>query len=233
MATADELLAIARRHLGEKYVFGAPVPKGNPAWVGPWDCAEFCSWCVFQVTGGLFGCLPRKGNPDTADAYTGYWAEDARKFGKLITIGQAAATPGAFLLREPSGKGGHIAISSGDGTTIEAHSTKRGVIEGRVAPRRWDTGVLVPGIEVAMPAVPMPVTAPGLVLRLKQPRMTGRLVKAMQRALRDVGCNPGAIDGEYGPQTAAAVRAFQLQSGLSVDGEVGKVTAKKLGLAWY
>ena len=78
MATAQSLLRLARQHLGEQYVFGAMVPKDNPDWHGPWDCAEFASWCVFQVSGKLFGCRPRT-NPDTADAYSGFWMEDATK----------------------------------------------------------------------------------------------------------------------------------------------------------
>ncbi|MCR4300549.1 MAG: peptidoglycan-binding protein [Sulfuricaulis sp.] len=230
MATAKKLLKIARRHLNERYMLGALAPKNNPAWSGPWDCAEFCSWCVYQATGKLFGCRPLRGHPDRADAYTGFWGEDAGKYGKIISVGQAAATPGAFLLRLPGGAIGHVAISVGDGSTIEAHSTKRGVIVGNVVPRRWDYGVLVPGIKVSVPAAPMPIAAPGIVLRLKSPRMTGRLIKDVQRALRDAGCNPGPLDAKYGPQTAAAVRAFQLQKGLAVDGEVGGLTARKLGV---
>jgi hypothetical protein len=190
---------------------------------------------VFQVTGELFGCRPRGrgADPDRADAYTGFWGEDARKFGKVISVGQAVATQGAFLLRLPGSAIGHVAISVGNGKTVEAHSTQRGVIEGEAASRRWDIGVLVPGVTVRTPSAPRPVPAAGIVLRVKSPRMTGRLVKDVQRALAAAGYNPGPIDGEYGSQTAAAVRAFQLRKGLAIDGEVGKLTAKALGVAWY
>jgi peptidoglycan hydrolase-like protein with peptidoglycan-binding domain len=107
------------------------------------------------------------------------------------------------------------------------------VIEGGVAARRWDMGILVPGIEVSQPAAPLPVPAAGIVLRVKEPRMTGKLVRDVQRALAAAGINPGPIDGDYGGQTAAAVRVFQMRKGLAVDGEVGKLTAKALGVAWY
>ncbi len=233
MSTARQLLALARRHLGEEYLLGTLAPKDNPRWRGPWDCAEFCSWCVYQATGRLFGCRPRGANPDRADAYTGFWADDAPTLGRVITVGQAAATAGAFLLRKPGGAIGHVAISAGDGTTVEAHSRDRGVIEGDVAGRRWDVGVLVPGITVRSPDEPLPVPAPGLVLRLKRPPMTGRIVKDVQRALLAAGINPGPVDGEYGGQTAAAVRVFQLRKGLAIDGEVGRLTAKVLGVGWY
>lgn len=233
MTTAANLLRIARKHLGEEYLLGSIAPKGNADWRGPWDCAEFASWCVFQTNGRLFGCRPRNGNPDQVDAYTGYWGEDARSIGQVISVGQAAATPGAFLLRLPGSAIGHVAISAGDGKTVEAHSRKRGVIEGSAADRRWDIGVLVPDIDVRLPAAPRPVPAPGLVLRVKEPRMTGELVRAVQRALAAAGFNPGPVDGIYGGQTAAAVRAFQLRKGLAVDGEVGRLTARALGVDWY
>lgn len=107
------------------------------------------------------------------------------------------------------------------------------MIEGEAACRRRDFGVLVPGIQERTPAAPQPAPAAGIVLRVKTPRMTGRLVKDVQRALAAAGYNPGPIDGEYGSQTAAAVRAFQLRKGLAIDGEVGRLTAKALGVAWY
>jgi N-acetylmuramoyl-L-alanine amidase len=234
MATARQLLRIARAHVGEQYVFGAKVPKGNPDWQGPWDCAEFTSWCVFQMTGTLFGCRPRAGDPDTADAFTGFWAEDARGVGEEISIGQAAATPGAFLLRVPeAGATGHVVISAGGGKTIEAHSTKRGVIESTADGRRWHTGVLVPGIDVSVPEMPDPPQRPGLVLRVKKPPMRGTIVKDVQRRLEQLGFHPGPRDGTYGAQTAAAVQAFQHAKGLVVDGEVGKRTAAALGVEWF
>lgn len=232
MATAAALLATARPHIGEEYLLGAMAPKANANWHGPWDCAEFASWCVFQTTGKLFGTRPLNGDPDRADAYSGYWAEDAGTIGRKISVGEAAATPGAFLVRMPGSAIGHVAISIGDGTTIEANSRKTGVMKNVVAGRRWDFGVLVPGIDTRAPAVPMVVTPPGLILRVKTPPMSGQLVSDVQRALKAAGLDTGPVDGSYGGQTAAAVRAYQLQKGLPVDGEVGPQTARRLGVAW-
>lgn len=232
-STARALLRLARAHVGEPYVLGAKVPKDNPNWRGPWDCAEFASWCVYQTTGTLFGCKPKSKGPDVADAYTGFWIEDAGKIGTWITVGQAVATPGALLLWVPEGGAvGHVVISAGDGRTIEAHSTKRGVIEGKADGRRWRTGVLVPGIRVTL-AEPRPPKRPALVLRVKTPRMRGELVKSVQRRVKKLRFHGGPTDGVYGPQTAAAVQAFQHATGLLADGEVGPTTAKALGVEWY
>lgn len=231
MATGDDLLALAARHLNERYVLGARVPKDNPDWSGPWDCAEFASWCLFQASGKLFGC-DQDQKPATADAYTGYWQRDADAARCSVPVVVAKSTPGAFLLRYPAPSLiGHIAMSDGTGKTVEAHSTATGVIRGQVDGRRWDTGVLPPGIAYAEPAMLLPTAPPGLVLRLRQPNMKGKLVQRVQEALAARGFSPGVIDGAYGPHTAAAVNAFQLVQGLVADGEVGQQTLKALGLA--
>ena len=53
-ATGQTVLRIASQHLGEKYLLGTPVPKDNPDWDGPWDCAEFASWLIFQAAKILY-----------------------------------------------------------------------------------------------------------------------------------------------------------------------------------
>lgn len=52
----------------------------------------------------------------------------------------------------------------------------------------------------------------------------GGAVSEVQQALADAGFNPGPIDGDFGPQTRAAVMAFQQARGLEVDGVVGPQT---------
>ena len=90
MPDGRALIRLARRHLGEQYILGAKVPKNNASWRGPWDCAEFTSWCAFQLTGQLFGCRPGSAAPDIADAYTGFWMDDARATGRIVTVGVEA-----------------------------------------------------------------------------------------------------------------------------------------------
>ncbi len=48
--------------------------------------------------------------------------------------------------------------------------------------------------------------------------------KQIQIALRNAGFNPGRIDGKMGRQTREAVRAFQRENNLGVDGKAGKQT---------
>lgn len=52
--------------------------------------------------------------------------------------------------------------------------------------------------------------------------------RAIQQMLFDVGCSEVAPDGTIGPETDAAIRAFQAASGLEIDGEVGPETDEAL-----
>lgn len=226
MTTGQEIYNLGVKHVGEKYVFGVVVPKNDKEWDGPWDCAEFASWLVYQLTGRLYGCANNNGDPAGADAYSGFWATDANRIGKKITVEDAARTPGAALVRiAGSGLIGHVAISNGHGGTVEAHSTKTGVITSKISGRRWDYGVLVPWIDYKKEAaVPPSVPGPGKIYRWTKPMQHGEKIKEIQRAL---GIK---ADGWYGPKTALAVKTFQIKASLVADGEVGPDTAAKLGL---
>ena len=92
--------------------------------------------------------------------------------------------------------------------------------------------------------VPVGNESPGLIgieLKLKSPRpvlskisfpptlargLTGSAVSALQKALKAFGAttDPGPIDGNCGPQTESAVRAYQSQQNIAVDGVVGHQT---------
>ncbi len=57
---------------------------------------------------------------------------------------------------------------------------------------------------------------------------TGSQVKQLQQELKAAGCNPGPLDGVFGPKTLAAVRSYQAKHNLGVDGLVGPQTWKAL-----
>lgn len=162
-----------------------------------------------------------------------YWilGGQAVDAGALVSVEDAARIPGACVLRMPgSSRTGHIVISDGKGGTVEAHSSARGVIRHTLNGRRWDRGILVPGIEYHKNEEPIPLVQPTRVLRLTHPMMRGPRIKSLQEALTARGYRPGVLDGIYGPQTADAVQAFQQDSGLVPDGEAGPATAAALGI---
>ena len=57
---------------------------------------------------------------------------------------------------------------------------------------------------------------------------SGEAVKALQRRLKALGYYTNYVDGDYGSQTVAAVKAFQKKNGLTDDGVAGSVTLTKL-----
>ncbi|MGY3088408.1 N-acetylmuramoyl-L-alanine amidase [Hymenobacter sp. UYAg731] len=234
MPTGNDLLKLAEAHLGEKYV-NVLVPKDNANWHGPWDCAEFASWVVFQKTQQLYGCDNNHGKPATADAYSGYWVRDALN-GPLLPTSQANANTmaGVVLIRRPPlpGQMGHVAITDGQGGTVEAAGRGLNVRRGKVEGRLWHFCVQIPDVTYQdSGAVVRPKALPFLLV-LEEPNTKSALVGRIQHALRDAGFNPGVLDDKYGPHTVAAVAAFQSTHRLVSDGVVGPLTAKKLGVEW-
>lgn len=71
-------------------------------------------------------------------------------------------------------------------------------------------------------------------LKVTKPIMKGADVKNLQNALiaRGFNCGIGGANGEYGKDTALAVRHFQSMNRLIVDGKAGKFTVTALGGVW-
>jgi len=227
------ILDIALTRVGDKYVLGTLTPVDDPNFHGPWDCAQLASWALFQASGVLYGLakneLPKPGAK--VDAYTGYWARDAAQSGQSVNPWVAASTAGAFLLRFPGadGMGGHIAISDGKGDTVEAMGTKYGVVRASAHDRRWDVGVLPPGVAYTTARPLVQLRPPkGPILRLGS---SGAQVGTLQKVLtqiafdsKDTNYSPGGIDRIFGPKTLSAVIYLQRRHGLVPDGEVGQLT---------
>ena len=79
--------------------------------------------------------------------------------------------------------------------------------------------------------VKKPVVAKKSEATTKTPKANSKksIVFGIQKALKDKGFDPGAIDGKMGPGTAAALKAFQSSRGLPV-GQLNKDTFRALGL---
>src|SRR6266849_5822885 len=85
------------------------------------------------------------------------------------------------------------------------------VVDGMVGPLTW----------AALPnGAPMPTLREG---------STGAVVRSLQQVLSNGASgqwntSPGAIDGDFGPNTRASVQAFQTWGGVTSDGIVGDQT---------
>lgn len=233
MALGSDIVTLAMGHENDRYVLGQPVPLGNPNWRGPWDCAEFVSWAAYHAYRMTFAVRPA--NIHRGESYSGWWYSDAMALGANIPVARAIATAGAILVRKPGAFGiriGHVAISRGDGTTIEAHSARVGVAVREAHGRQWSIGVALPGVDYITASGGQRYRQPTGLLTLKSPYMRGQAVRAVQEALAGAGTDPGPVDGIFGSMTHLAVAGFQAREGLRVDGVVGEETARALGLSW-
>lgn len=72
------------------------------------------------------------------------------------------------------------------------------------------------------------------LLKKTSPILRGEDVRAVQNALISKGysCGSSGADGQYGSNTAEAVKCFQKANALTADGVVGENTCKKLGGIW-
>lgn len=106
---------------GDTYVMGHEVSLDDPD-PGTFDCSELVQWAAKRVG---------------VDITDGSWLQylDLKQRGALIPVEQALRTPGALLFsfsEEPQPGGSrpsqaHVAISLGDGRTIEARGSDYGV----------------------------------------------------------------------------------------------------------
>lgn len=224
------ILDIAVRHLGQKYAHTPTPDYHDPNWQGAFDCAEYASYCVYRAYGTLYGA---KKSGNGFEAYTGYWRNDANKYGIKISTGDALNTPGAFVLRNPPGSNqmGHIGISLGNGKDIyEARGRNYGVVKSSaLGGRTWHTGVLIPGV---LYDAPDGIGGIPLVFKLLEPPLGhSPIVEIIQKKLASLGLlTEPQITGIYDKTTAEAVYEFQKDRGLEEDGEVGPKTGRELGL---
>ena len=141
-ATGDDKLSIflskAEAQIGDSYVYGAPRTP-NAADPKTFDCSSFTQWAANQAGVKLEG---------TAE----YQYMQLKKSNNTIPVEQALKTKGALLFyfsREPTNSlpagQAHVAISLGDGRTVEAKGTKYGVGEWS-AKNRFNYAATVPGI---------------------------------------------------------------------------------------
>ncbi len=127
MTQANRFTNLALTMEGKPYVFGAEVKLENedPA---AFDCSELVQWAAYRC--GVIICDGSAAQRAACEAK-----------GTLINVLQAKKVRGALLFRP-----GHVAISLGNGQTIEARGAEFGVCIADSADR-FEIGALVPGME--------------------------------------------------------------------------------------
>lgn len=135
---------------GDRYVFGAQASLSDSD-PDAFDCSELIRWAS-----GRLGVRP------TVPDGSWYQARHVRDRGQLLSIREAVETPGALLFRFSSSPyvGGrpsfaHVAVSLGNGSTIEARSSSHGVGQFSAHGRGWTHAGLIPGIDYTKEAPPV------------------------------------------------------------------------------
>lgn len=136
--------------------------------------------------------------------------DGAREDGQPIKPGTAV-----FLYRKSDNKRHHIGLYIGNYTVIEAKGTINGVVTSRLSHwHEWGElkDVDYTGIEGDKP------------MQTLRKGSTGSAVTALQEMLNALAYDCGTADGVYGNKTVEAVKAFQRDNGLTVDGVAGPDT---------
>ena len=162
---------------------------------------------------------------------------DAKSLGPIELNMGAGLKRGDVLLNEQN----HTAIYLADGTVVQASINERGGITGgqtgdqtgweiAVSPYRnypWDIVLRYVGDLDENPEEERTNLDTGLISR----GQTGARVKKLQALLiyfHGISCGPDGVDGDFGPNTEAAVLEFQTRAGLPADGLVGPMTTAEL-----
>jgi peptidoglycan hydrolase-like protein with peptidoglycan-binding domain len=124
--TTREFLWHALGQEGKAYIFGAEV-RASDNDPQAFDCSELVEWAARRA-----GVTVPDGSINQINA------------ARPMSVEQALRTPGALLFR--SGDPNHIAISLGDGRTIEARGRQHGVGIFSAEGRGWTRAGTIPGL---------------------------------------------------------------------------------------
>jgi len=137
---------------------------------------------------------------------------------------------GDFLFMGSESHKTHVGYAISNQYAIESKSRDVGVVQTKIADRGWGWACRPDWYEGDEPEPVKPVLTRELYL--KDPYMKGDDVKEVQTRLNELGYNCGSADGVFGKKTDIAVKNFQTDNDLTVDGIVGKKTAEALGFRW-
>ncbi len=190
------------------------------------DCSGLFSWAFKQLGGYMYH------GSDTM--YRKYCAAKGELKKGRRTDG-ASLKPGTAVFVWNGKKYSHVGLYVGGEMVIEAMGTVNGVTTSKVTAGKWThwgelTGVLYENAESAISEnSELVLVQPAGKVTLRK-GSKGDAVRELQTMLLKLGYDlgPCGIDGDFGKSTDAAVRSFQSDHWLTVDGVVGKNTWAEL-----
>ena len=201
--------------------------KYGSKWIGHTvaDCSGLFSWAFRQLGGYMYH------GSDTM--YRKYCTQKGElKKGRRTDGG--ALKPGTAVFVWNGKKYSHVGLFIGNGTVIEAMGTINGVTTTKVSASKWThwgelTGVDYSSTGAADSVSPDPAPVAGGRATLRK-GSKGQAVTEMQTMLDKLGYDLGScgVDGDFGRATEAAVKSFQSDHRLTVDGICGPATWAEL-----
>lgn len=189
------------------------------------NAGKTCADCVGACKGYAWNHGKKKSEVPDKSA-NGMFSYAKNKGADWGAIGTLPEIPGIALRFD-----GHVGYYIGGGYAIEWRGFAYGCVKTKVSGRKWTHWYKLPWIDYGAGAliVPAPVN-PVLGSRVLKDGKTGTDVKELQELLMKLGYDVGTcgFDGDYGSDTAKAVKLFQARYGLKQDGEYGEKTHKAM-----
>lgn len=238
MIDAGNLIALFRQALDDKwgYIWGTSGQVWTEAkqraatremtiqygrrWIGRCvaDCSGMFVWAFKQLGASIY-----HGSNTIWNKYCsskGKLSKGQRTDGQPIKPGTAV-----FLYRASDNNRHHIGLYVGDDTVIEAKGTMYGVVTSRL--NHWDEWGELKDVDYTSTGGG---EGGGTKVILLKRGIVGPAVKALQELLNKCGYNCGNADGIFGEKTEDAVKRFQTDHGLKVDGIAGEATQDELAI---
>lgn len=175
-------------------------PDGNTLF---FDCRGFTRWCLSKVGISLAGA-----------GATSQW-KDSSNWSEKGTIDKLPRDKVCCVFYATGDTMNHTGLYIGDGNIIHCSGeVKRDVVTSRI----WTHYAVPKGLSGNVD--------PGTDLPTLRKGSSGEYVTLLQTKLiqRGYSLDPYGADGKYGNKTVEAVKQFQRDNGLSVDGVTGKNT---------
>lgn len=238
MIDAGNLIALFRQTLDDKwgYIWGTSGQVWTEAkqraatremtiqygrrWIGHCvaDCSGMFVWAFKQLGASIY-----HGSNTIWNKYCsskGKLSKGQRTDGQPIKPGTAV-----FLYRASDNNRHHIGLYVGDDTVIEAKGTMYGVVTSRL--NHWDEWGELKDVDYTGTGGG---EGGGTTVVLLKRGSVGPAVKALQELLNKCGYNCGNADGIFGEKTENAVKRFQADHSLSIDGIAGEATQDALAI---
>ena len=198
-------------------------------WIGHMvaDCSGLFSWAFKKLGGTMY---------HGSDTMYRKYCVNKGELCKGKRTDQGTLKPGTAVFVWNGSSYSHVGLYVGDGIVIEAMGTIKGVTTTKVSAGKWTHWGELAGIDYVNAGQNEQLTINNEQLKELNGHKTilkgskGSVVKECQTRLVELGYDVGScgIDGIFGKETLAAVKAFQQDHGLKVDGIVGQKTWTEL-----